>query len=180
MDFLLSTQRCFNQEVAKDGKLCRPQHHAMDVLSGTSSVLAVISLAIQVGEKIKTLCDILQRIQDAPKELQWIINDLSVLAKVADSILEEAEAPRPHSRHLDTCLTALSQCSDCVEEFKVLLAKYQPGLMSSSRTVQKLSGIKVAWKADSIQGYRDRLGHASMGLLLARNEFSMYWLLPTP
>ena len=65
---------------------------AMDVLSATSSVIAVISLAIQLGDKTKKLCDFWKDMKGAPQEVEQIISDVSITASLADIICQEDES----------------------------------------------------------------------------------------
>lgn len=66
----------------------------MDVLSATSSVIAAVSLAVQLGDKTKKLCDFWKAVKGAPQEIEQIISDLSITASLTDVIRQEAEAPR--------------------------------------------------------------------------------------
>jgi hypothetical protein len=143
----------------------------MELLSGASSVLAVVSLAMQLGDKIKTLCDFLNQVKDAPKDIQSILKELCIISNVADTIRTQSESPTPHPRTLETCLQALQQCEDCIEEFEILLAKHEPGFTSPSLAIRKWSALKVTWKSNSIQRFRERLKDTVIIVTLARQEF---------
>lgn len=70
----------------------------MDGICGASSVIAIISLAIQLGDSIKKLSDFWQSMKGAPREIKLIISDLSVLASLVDVIQHEAESSKPHTQ----------------------------------------------------------------------------------
>jgi hypothetical protein len=142
----------------------------MDGLSTGSGVLAVISLAIELGDSIKKLCDFWQAMNGASQQASFIISDLSVLASIAESIRIEAETPRPHTRALTTSINALNQCLDSVAQLEKIVIKYQPGLLCSSRRVQTWNACKVTWTGDKIKTFRDQLKDTKVTLLLARQE----------
>jgi len=142
----------------------------MDGLSTGSGVLAVISLAIELSDSIKKLCDFWQAMNGASQQASFIISDLSVLASIAESIRIEAETPRPHTRALTTSINALNQCLDSVAQLEKIVIKYQPGLLCSSRRVQTWNACKVIWTGDKIKTFRDQLKDTKVTLLLARQE----------
>jgi hypothetical protein len=142
----------------------------MEVLSGTSSVVALVSLAIQLGDNIKKLCDFWQSMNGASKDIQLIIGDLSILADIAESIGEEARAPRPHTRSLDTSLKALNQCRSGVEELRNIIYKYQPGLASPSPKVLAWTACKFTWQGENVRRFKEALRDTKLTLMLARQE----------
>ncbi len=67
----------------------------MEVLSGVSSVVALVSLVIQPGDDIKKLGDFWQSMGGASKDIELIIGDLSILANITESIGKK-QSPRDH------------------------------------------------------------------------------------
>jgi hypothetical protein len=142
----------------------------MDVLSATSSVIAVVSLAIQLGDKSKKLCDFWKAVKWAPQEIEQIVSDLSIIASLTDIIRQEAESPRPHTQLLDINLKALGQCFGSITDLQNLTFKYQPGISSERRGTQTWSACKLLWNAEKIRGFRETLKDAKFTLMLARQE----------
>lgn len=143
----------------------------MDVLSGTSGVFAVVSLAIQLCESIKKLCDFFESIEDAPQYIKFISNDLSTILNVVEGIRQESEVTRPHTKALHTSLQALNHCCEQVNQLKSLIVKHEAGLIHSSRARRKWSAIKATWSAEKLQKASEALGNAKLTLLLARQEY---------
>jgi hypothetical protein len=146
----------------------------MEVLSSTSSVFAVLSLTIQLGDSVKKLCEFFQSIEEAPQYIVSIFNDLSIISSIAESIRREAETPGPHTRTLDTSIRALSQCCDKAEQLKSLVSKYELVTYSSDRSKRVWPACKVAWKANAIRKSSDAFRDAKMTLMLARLESFRY------
>jgi hypothetical protein len=146
----------------------------MEILSGASSVIAVVSLAFQLGDKTKELCAFWQSMKEAPKEVELILSDLSIVASLADIIRLEAPAARPHTQLLDINLKALGQCLGSITDLQNLILKYQPGISSASRRTQTWNACKWAWNADKIKSFRETLKDAKFTLMLARQESMQY------
>jgi hypothetical protein len=54
----------------------------MDGLSSGASILAVVSLAIQLADSVKKIYEFWESVQDAPETIRQITSDLRLLAKV--------------------------------------------------------------------------------------------------
>src|SRR4051794_5479337 len=122
----------------------------MDGLSGASGVIAVISLAVQLCDSIKTLSDFFASIEAAPNYVSSIIEDLVIISGIADSIRHEASESGPHTRSLNTCLSALLQCSAKGNQLRSLLSKYELNSSSSKRFTRKWAACKIVWKTEEI------------------------------
>lgn len=68
----------------------------MEGLAAASSVIAVVSIAVQLADSIQKLCDFWESVQDAPEEIRGVIDDLKVLQLVVDELRhnEEMFGPR--------------------------------------------------------------------------------------
>ena len=148
----------------------------MDVLSSASSAFAVVSLAIEVGDKIKKLCDFWNSIQEAPKEVRRIARDLTIISHVLEDIREDAQSARPHARATSASLAALDQCSDSVDLLQRLLDELEPGLLSEKRRIRRWSAFKAAWKGERIRKFQEGLRDMKMTLILTRQNSSRYFI----
>jgi hypothetical protein len=63
----------------------------MDVLSGASSVIAVVSLAIQLAESTKKLYDFWKLVDEAPDSIQRIVADLKLVSNVLAEIAQHEQ-----------------------------------------------------------------------------------------
>jgi len=144
----------------------------MEVLAGVSSVTAVVSLAIELGGKIKKLCEFWDSVQDAPREIRNIAQDLNIISQVLDSIGQDADTVRPHTSDLSASLAALEQCGDGVESLQEILRGIEPGFASTSKRVKKWTAFKTAWKGDKLRIFRDELRDMKITLVLARQNFT--------
>jgi hypothetical protein len=143
---------------------------AMDVLSAASSVIAVASLALQLGDMTRKLCNFWKAVKGAPREIEQIVSDLSIIASLADIIRQEAESPRPHTQLIDINLEALGQCLSSMTDLQNVILKYQSGISSSSRRAQTWSACKMSWNGEKIGSFRKSVQDAKFTLILARQE----------
>jgi hypothetical protein len=76
----------------------------MEVLSGVSSAFAVVSLAIELSDRIKKFCEFWDSIREAPQSIRTIAKDLRIISDVLEDIHGEANAVRPFFRALSASL----------------------------------------------------------------------------
>jgi hypothetical protein len=143
----------------------------MEGLSAASSVIAVVSLAIQIGASIQKLCDFWDVVEDGPKGVRAILTDLHVVSNVLEDIRCDASLFKPHSRALNACLTALDGCRESVEALSAIVNDLQPGFSSQNGTAKKFTALKIAWKADKIRRFQESLRDMKITLTLARLNY---------
>ncbi|KAH6720109.1 hypothetical protein BKA61DRAFT_668023 [Leptodontidium sp. MPI-SDFR-AT-0119] len=129
----------------------------MDGLSVASGAIAVVSLAFQIGNGIKTLCDFLNSVQDSRKEVRTIVKDLNVISNIIDDIREEAATSRPYSRASTASLTALDACADSVQTFEDMIVDSQRDLASKKMSMRTWAAVRFAWNGDKFKKYQDVL-----------------------
>ena len=144
-----------------------------------SSIIAVVSLAIQFGDSIKKFCDFWDSIQEAPREVRIISGDLSIVSDVLEDIRQEAESSRPYSRSLSTSLAALKQCADSLETLQELIDGLEPGFSSQEWKRRKWTAFKTAWKGEKIRRFQDGLRDMKLTLILARQNSNRFELGPS-
>lgn len=79
----------------------------MEVLSGVASGFAVVSLAVQLADKVKDVYDFWHSVREAPGSIRVICNDLKILSDVL------LEIGRTHKEDGPTSITmnALAICT---------------------------------------------------------------------
>jgi len=139
-----------------------------------SSIIAIVSLAIQLGDSIKKFCNFWESIQEAPREVRIISRDLSIVSDVLEDIRQEAESSRPYSRTLSASLAALEQCTDSLETLQELIDGLEPGFSSQEWKIRKLTASKTAWKGEKIRRFQDGLRDMKLTLILARQNSNRF------
>ena len=120
---------------------------AMDGLSGAASVLSVVSLAIQLADGIKKLCDFCDSVQEAPEAVSSTVHELKKLYGILIHMQSNGDQYRP-----DVATTSvLEGCMVRVTEMMTLIKKFEEGLHSSSRRVRKWRGVQVVLQKDKIK-----------------------------
>jgi hypothetical protein len=90
----------------------------MDGLSAASSIFAVVSLAIQLGDGFSKLCSHLVSIKDATQEILSLINELQFLANLLDQVKRNEETFGSHEgtrEALALCLEPLESLNNIAE-----------------------------------------------------------------
>jgi len=142
----------------------------MEALAGVSSVLAVVSVAIQLGDGIKKLYDFWDSVIEAPQEVQAISKDLKIILDVVEDMQMQFEAQKPNSRAATTTSAALEQCLNSVGTLQALTYKLNSGLSSNETKRRKWSALKGAWKKTKIANFRESLRDMKLTLLLAKQN----------
>lgn len=140
----------------------------MDGLSAAASAIAVVSLAVQIAESLRELCDFWDSIQEAPEDIRAILNDLRLLELVIGDIRRSGEV---HSADAVTSL-ALESCSQKVFSLVVVVNDIEPGFRAASRRKRGWSSFKAALKGGKLKRFRDSLSETKLTLLLARQGSS--------
>lgn len=149
----------------------------MDGLSAASSAFAVVSLAIQIGGGIQKLCDFWTSIQDGPKDINSIIQDLQVVSDIVRDIRLEASNERPHSSALSASIAALNGCSSSMEALQSIIDQLQPGISSPKPTLRKWATFRAVWKGDRLRKFQETLRDTKITLILARQNLIGYGVL---
>ncbi len=136
----------------------------MDGLSAGASIIAVLSLAMQLGGSAQTLVKFLETIADAPediKRLRDLINDVFAIATGVRNLLEGQR--RLHGDCLpveDTIHTTLLRCQEQLNRIRKLLNKVED--VDAGRTLLSRSWarFRFALKKDDVAELEGHLGRA--------------------
>ena len=138
----------------------------MDGLSSAASAMAVVSLACQLADTAKQLCDFWSSIKNAPEEIRTINSDLELLTSVLAETALEAQRTSP-----DATLAAVLQ--SCTEKLKLLTAltnSLEPGFSSSSSRIRKWKAFKFVLKSEKLTRFQEVLESLKSTLVLAQQN----------
>ena len=135
-------------------------------LSTAASGVAVLSLAVQLVESVKKLCDFWNSIKEAPEDIQAISTDLELLSSALKGIAYETQHVEP-----DAALVAiLNGCSVKVKILTALLNEIEPGFTSTSSRVRKWTAFKAVLKHVQLVKFQAALERLKSTLLLAQQN----------
>ncbi|MCJ1379289.1 hypothetical protein MMC17_002390 [Xylographa soralifera] len=131
-------------------------------MDGVSSVMAVASLALQLADSVKQLCDFWESVQDAPSRITGLVDDLKIFSATLGELQHDEEIFGPQK----VTLLALESCRIKVNALYALL---QPaGFSSTSKVMRKWSSVKAVLRRDKIERFRCVLGGAQNTLMSAQ------------
>ncbi|KAF8846789.1 hypothetical protein BDZ45DRAFT_699723 [Acephala macrosclerotiorum] len=122
--------------------------------------MAVISLALQLGDGLVKLYDFWGTVQDAPHEVGEMLIDLNLLSKILKELLNR-EDPSPHVKDV------LEHCNSKVEVLLSIVREFEPDFTSHSGRVRLWKAFKAAHKKRKVKRFRDSLQETKATLLLA-------------
>ena len=138
----------------------------MDGLSGAASIMAVCSLALQLGDSIKRLHDFWDSIEEAPDYIRSITTDLSLLSSVLIQMASEEQHLEPDK----TLITSLEACHNTVQNLTYMTNDLEPGFTSRSLRIRKWTAFKAILKAEKIQRFQQVLNGLKITLMLAQQS----------
>jgi len=148
----------------------------MDGLSGVASIFAVISLALQLAGTAQDIKNFILSIQDAPKELDRLANQLDQFSKIASSIKMVLERQQElghdvNSQIWQNIFSALQLCNQEMLKMGELVekaGKLENGQTKLSRT---WNSIRLAFKKEYIEKLEAKLAQSipALGVSLTLN-----------
>lgn len=138
----------------------------MDGLSSAASVIAVVSLAVQLADTAKQLCDFWTSIKDAPEDIRTIVADLELLNGVLAEMASESQHTGP-----DKTLTAVLQsCAGKLKSLTALTANLEPGFASKSLRTRKWTAFKFVLKGEKLRRFQEVLESLKSTLVLGQQN----------
>ena len=138
----------------------------MDGLLAAASAMAIVSLAVQLADTAKQLCDFWSSIKDAPGNIRTVIADLELLTNVLAEIAFEAQHTGP-----DTTLAAVLQsCTGKLKSLAALTNNLEPGFYSRSSKIRKWSAVKLILKREKMTRFQEVLESLKSTLVLAQQD----------
>lgn len=115
-----------------------------DPFSYTAGATAFVSLAIQLADGIKKLCDFCHSVQQAPKEINVMIADLELLQSIFSKMASEAQHSEPDA----TLIALLQRCKSHVDALTPTLRRVESRFAAGKLQSRKWTAIKAVWKDD--------------------------------
>lgn len=138
----------------------------MDGLSAGASGFAVVSIAIQLAESIKTFSEFIGSIREAPADIESILSELQILS----STLNDIQPYRSQCNANSTLKDVLENLQRKISAFMTLVNQYKPGLDSTSRRIRKWNAVKIAFNSKKFKKLRESLNETKITLILARQD----------
>ena len=138
----------------------------MEPLSSTASVIAVVSIAIQLADSTKQLCAFWSSIKEAPDEVQTIATEVKILSSIFSEMALEAQRVPPD----ETLCRVLKACADISEKLRVLTNDLEPGFASKSLTARKWTAFRAVWKSGKCTKIQDALERLKSTTILAQHN----------
>lgn len=137
-------------------------------LDFASGVFASASIALQLAEAALQLHRFWNRVEDAPKEMRDILNDLLVLKDVLRDIHVQQTLIKGPKEELPTHRPLL-KCWEYFQELEVLAKKLQ--LDKSEGVIKrKWKAVKVVFRKDQVIQLRANMESMKITLVLARQS----------
>lgn len=136
----------------------------MDPLSAASSAFSVISLAIQLGDSINKLCNFLSSIAEAPKEIEFVIDQLRFFTQLLDDIQNNQKIFGPDP----AIMKAVERCEAPIKELQQIADSLVPGFAASSNIRRKWTALTTVKAKEKMVKFQEKLQAAKLDLILAR------------
>ncbi|KAF2865397.1 hypothetical protein BDV95DRAFT_612781 [Massariosphaeria phaeospora] len=136
----------------------------MEVIAGVASAFAVVSLSLQLLDKIHSFCEFWEKVQGAPKDISDLVQELRLLEAVIREIYEKEKQYGPDP----TLTSVLQSVSTQVEALLATMAKYQAGASSNGRVLRTWSSFKLSLRGNQMMQFRLSLSETKTTLVLAR------------
>ncbi|KAF6217744.1 hypothetical protein HO133_006571 [Letharia lupina] len=133
-------------------------------LSTVASGIAVLSIAVQLAESVKSLCDFWTSIKEAPEDIQAISTDLDLLSSVLTRIAYETQHVEPDA----TLVATLNGCWIKVKILTTLLNEIEPGFASTRSRVRKWTAFRAVLKHGQLMKFQAALERLKGTLLLVQ------------
>ena len=140
---------------------------AMDGLSSAASVIAVVSIAVQLADSIKKLCEFWGSVQEAPEEIQNMKADLEPLSAVLSEIALDVQQ---HQIPDDTSTTVLNQYRSKVGILNAIIEKIEPHFALKSCRARTWSAIRTALKKKRLKKLHMTLEGLKTTLILVQQN----------
>lgn len=140
----------------------------MEGLSAAASGFAVASIALQLAESVKKLCDFWNSIKEAPEDIRAVSTDLELLSGTLIQVAYEAQHVEPDAAFIAT----LNGCKAKVKILTALLNEIEPGFASASSRVRKWTAFKTVLRHRQMEKFQEALERLKCTLLLVQQNQS--------
>jgi len=138
----------------------------MEPVSAASSVISIVSLAIQLADKVQQLHDFWQSFKQAPAEIEQITDNLDTFREIIKV------GARTSAGHDPLLHKTLQRCNVRIDELRGLVEKLEPGFASQRRVVRQWSAFKMVLKKKIIQQFQAAITETKLDLVLVRQNMA--------
>jgi ABC-type transporter Mla subunit MlaD len=130
----------------------------MDPLSFAASIISVGTLAVQCADSLRKAAAFWGSIQDAPKDIDRLSQESSLLANIFDDIERDFKSGQIPSQIQDNYLIAMRLAQEDLKEITDLVDKLSSKLASSTSTVKRhWAQLQIALKDEKVSKMRKKL-----------------------
>lgn len=142
----------------------------MEGLGAASSIIGIVSLALQLVQTVQDVNDFLKSLKEAPQEVSRLAENLDYLQEILQDVSNIAEMqslqiniPVPSS----TMNTALNRCKKEIGYLETVLSKAKVGYGSKQKLVRKWNSLKFVVKTKDVKEFEDRIRYSIQLLMLS-------------
>ena len=140
----------------------------MEALALTAGVFSVVSLFLQVADKVQQLHDFWDSFQGAPVEIRNIALDLQTFSEIL------ASGARSRVDDDSVLYKVLQRCDSKVESLKQMIERLEPGFASKFSIKRRWSSFKAVLRKDKLDEFQRSLAHTKIDLLLLSQSLVEY------
>ncbi len=138
----------------------------MEPVSAAGSFISVVSLAIQLADKIQQLHDFWQSFKQAPAEIEQITDDLDTFREIIKVGARTGAGNDPLLHK------TLQRCNNRIDKLRALVEKLEPGVVSQIRAVRQWSAFRMVLKKNIIQRFQAAITETKLDLVLVRQNLA--------
>jgi hypothetical protein len=149
-------------------------------MDGVSSVLAVVSLAIQLMDTIQEIRHFAQKVAHASTKHQSLIPQLNSLEMLLEGVkdISKRDAYNGATMFSDTIRNAMINCDEKLKTLQQFIKQNRSATDGKGKISRSLGAVKLAFKDEDIKEINSSL-HQAVAFLTAALELSARYMTPT-
>ena len=129
-----------------------------------------LSKCMRISKPDNTSCDLLESIQEAPKEIKSMVKELNLLHSILEDVKATEEMSGPHP----TTTLALEGCAESLAEMNSILELLVPGFSLSSKFKRKRAAIQAVRQSKRFSRCKAKLQEAMLILNATQQTSAAY------
>ena len=132
----------------------------MEAFATASSTVSVVSLCVQLAEKIQILHDFWNSFQDAPANIKRIAEDLDIFNHIFQQGVRTQRTDNATLRRL------LERTEDKIVKLEELVQKFEPNFGSKRLIIRKWASFRATLNKGNIEKFQRSLRDTKLDLIL--------------
>ncbi|TEY71740.1 hypothetical protein BOTCAL_0087g00070 [Botryotinia calthae] len=129
-----------------------------DPVGFTASVIAIATLAVQLGDALRKAAEFWEAVQDAPSDIRRLSKELRLVASVFHTIRVEYEAGSTPTNFESMVKDALELAKDDIDQLSEFISELSRNLSIANGSLgRQWRKVQMALKASKIERFRDNL-----------------------